>query len=152
MDKEAAERLIAVEAAVVGPDSHAAPRAVGRRRVDPQPLRLGGSSGRGERRGKSSGFGGSRLPPARPPVVAEETERGEDLGGAEVDDLAEHGADEVGTVVVGESGDAARRRVREAAGLREREEDVVLTEARRLGADEGSNGGVAARALYGGRL
>ena len=38
VDNEAAERLIAVEAAVVGPDSHAAPRAVGRRRVDPQPL------------------------------------------------------------------------------------------------------------------
>ena len=57
MDKEAAERLIAVEAAVVGPDSHAAPRAVGRRRVDPQPLRLGGSSGRGERR-----HGGERAP------------------------------------------------------------------------------------------
>ena len=69
--------------------------------------------------GKSSGFGGSRLPPAPPTVVAEETERGEDLGGAEVGGLAEHGADEVGAVVVGESGDAARRRVREAAELRE---------------------------------
>jgi len=102
--------------------------------------------------GKSSGFGGSRLPPARPTVVAEETEHGEDLGGAEVGGLAEHGADEVGAVVVGESGDAARRRVREAAGLREREEDVVLAEARRLGADKGSDGGAAARAPYGGRL
>ena len=35
-----------MEATVVGPDPLAAPRAVGRRRVDPQPLRLGGSSGR----------------------------------------------------------------------------------------------------------
>ena len=102
--------------------------------------------------GKSSGFGGSRLPPARPTVVAEETERGEDLGGAEVGGLAEHGADEVGAVVVGESGDAARRQVREAAGLREREEDVVLAEARRLGADKGSDDGAATRAPYRGRL
>ena len=38
--------------------------------------------------GKSSGFGGSRLPPTHPTVVAEETERGEDLGGAEVGGLA----------------------------------------------------------------
>ena len=85
-------------------------------------------------------------------VVAEETERGEDLGGAEVGGLTEHGVDVVGAVVVGESGDAARRRVREAAGLREREEDVVLAEARRLGADKGSDDGAVARAPYRGRL
>ena len=102
--------------------------------------------------GKSSGFGGSRLPPARPTVVAEETERGEDLGGAEVGGLTEHGVDVVGAVVVGESGDAAHRRVREAVGLREREDDVVLAKARHLGADKGSDGGAAARAPYGGRL
>ena len=82
----------------------------------------------------------------------EEAERGEDLGGAEVGGLAEHGADEVGAVVVRQSGDEVRRRVREAAGLREREEDVVLAEARSLGADNGSDGGAAARAPYGGRL
>ena len=56
-DKEAAERLVAVEAAVVCPHPLAAPRAVGGGgRVDPQPLRRGGG-GRRERR-----HGGERAP------------------------------------------------------------------------------------------
>lgn len=58
-DEEAAERLVAVEAAVVGPHALAVPRDVsvgGGGRVDPQPLRRGGS-GRRERR-----HGGERAP------------------------------------------------------------------------------------------
>jgi hypothetical protein len=83
-DEEAAERLVAVEAAVVGPHSPAAPSAVlaagGGGRVDPQPLRRGGSRRR-ERR-----HGGERAPDLGSPR-AEERRRDGSLqhppGGAE---------------------------------------------------------------------
>jgi len=68
-DEEAAERLVAVEAAVVGPHSLAAPSAVlaagWSGRVDPQPLRRGGGRRR-ERR-----HGGERAPDLGSPGAEE---------------------------------------------------------------------------------
>jgi hypothetical protein len=71
-DEVAAERLVAVEAAVVCPHALAAPRAVegaavggSRGRVDPQPLGRG-AGGREERR-----HGGERVPDLRSPEAKE---------------------------------------------------------------------------------